>query len=175
MNFGGGSSEKVDREKIRDTIESELQEAYSAILEHHGVESGDITPLNLKEIDETEGELVDLVVNWVGRQLDQKSGTGEDEFSSLFSKPVRRTESGFKVTGAQYKQLFREWAVPEDEIPDVADTATVEILEDGYPEIHKNGESQGTIYQELGWRDIHDNFYQFIGECAEFLDVEVEE
>ena len=95
--------------------------------------------------------------------------------SLLFSKPVRRTENGFKVTGAQYKQLFREWAVPEDEIPDVDDEATVEVLEDGHPEIYKNGENQGTHEMELGWRDMHDNFYQFIGECAEFLDVEVEE
>jgi len=94
--------------------------------------------------------------------------------SSLLSKPIRRTENGFKVTGAQYKQLFREWAVPEDEIPDVDDEATVEILEDGQPEIYEDGENQGTYQMELGWRDIYDNFYQFIGECAEFLDVEVE-
>lgn len=79
------------------------------------------------------------------------------------------------MTGAQYKQLFREWAVPGDEIPDVDDEATVEILEDGHPEIYKDGENQGTVYNELGWRDIHDNFLQFIGECVTFLDVEVEE
>lgn len=95
--------------------------------------------------------------------------------SSLFSKAIRRTDNGFKVTGAQYKQLFREWAVPEDEIPEVSDEATVEVLEEGNPEIYKNGENQGTYDMELGWRDMHDNFYQFIGECAEFLDVEVEE
>lgn len=56
----------TDQEFIEDTIKKKLQEAYTEILEHYGIESGDITPEQLQEIGEAEEEVVEKTVKWIG-------------------------------------------------------------------------------------------------------------
>jgi histidinol dehydrogenase len=59
----------ADKEKIREVMESKLQEAYTEILGYHNLQTGDITPLQQNKIEGEEDELVDSVTEWIERKL----------------------------------------------------------------------------------------------------------
>lgn len=59
----------VDRDKIKEIIQSKLQEGYSEILSHHSLHTGDITPLEQEDIDSKEEEVVEATTDWIERRL----------------------------------------------------------------------------------------------------------
>jgi len=60
---------KIDEEKIKKVIEEKLQEAYSELLEYHGISSGDIGAFQQVEIDKAEEKLVERVANWIESRI----------------------------------------------------------------------------------------------------------
>ena len=59
-------------DKIDEIIKSKLQEAYGEILDEHGIQSGDITPMRLMEMDEAEDEVVQQAYEWVKSRVEQE-------------------------------------------------------------------------------------------------------
>lgn len=60
---------QVDRDKIKETIQSKLQEAYGEILSHHSLHTGDITPLEQEDMDSKEDQVVEATTDWIERRL----------------------------------------------------------------------------------------------------------
>jgi len=59
-------------DQIEDTVKSHLQDAYAEALNQHGIESGDITPMRLMEMEEAEDELVQQVYDWIKSRVEQR-------------------------------------------------------------------------------------------------------
>lgn len=57
--------EKADREKIQEIMEENINEGYAEVLEEHGIETGDIRPERLIEMDKKEQALIDETAKWV--------------------------------------------------------------------------------------------------------------
>lgn len=62
---------EADEEQIDEILKSKLQEAYSEMLEEHGIKSGDITPFRQMEMDEAEDELSKLAYEWIKSRVEQ--------------------------------------------------------------------------------------------------------
>jgi hypothetical protein len=62
---------EVDREYIKDKVEKRLQEAYSEILEHHGLLTGDVGFGNKLDMDEAEEEVIDATAEWIKTRLNE--------------------------------------------------------------------------------------------------------
>jgi len=60
---------KVDEDKIKEIIQSKLQEAYGEILSHHSLNSGDLTPLEQDAIDSGEEEVIEATTDWIEGRL----------------------------------------------------------------------------------------------------------
>jgi len=59
------TNKQADTEHIKQKIKDKLNEAYSDILDHHNIESGDITPLQQADIEKSEAEVVESTVQWI--------------------------------------------------------------------------------------------------------------
>lgn len=61
-----------DQDHIEEKVKSKLQEAYSDILEHHDIESGDITPQRQVAMDGAEKHIIELTTSWIEGQLQEE-------------------------------------------------------------------------------------------------------
>jgi len=59
----------VDEDKIEEVIRAKLQEAYAEILTHHNLNSGDITPLEIMDMDSKEEQVVNVTQDWIEGRL----------------------------------------------------------------------------------------------------------
>lgn len=57
----------MNEDKIEEIIKEKLQEAYSEILDGHGIESGDVGIEEQIEFDKKEDELIETTKNWIAR------------------------------------------------------------------------------------------------------------
>lgn len=63
------ATNEVDHEFIHNKIDEKLREAFSQILERHSMESGDVSPLREREIDEAKLELKELTADWIESRI----------------------------------------------------------------------------------------------------------